>query len=243
MWRLSARCQPSLEAAYEDAENLWERKTGVQLIPLTVQTTGRCAPLDMSCPANSIFIPASLWPNAGIHISEYRMTIRRMEFLCEFESLYRENYSRMYFFSLTIVGEEESARDIVSDVFSKVWDNYDLLDHRNILSYLMTSVRNRSIDHLRRMRRKGMTTDIAHLLTDIEALRWDEEREMMLQRIERDILALPEMTQNVMRLCYFKRMTYNETAEMLGITPRMVKRHISNALARLRERYGVHKKS
>ena len=62
------------------------------------------------------------------------MTIRRMEFLCEFESLYRENYSRMYFFSLTIVGEEESARDIVSDVFSKVWDNYDLLDHRNILS-------------------------------------------------------------------------------------------------------------
>lgn len=49
-----------MEAADEDAENLWERKTGVQLIPLTVQTTGRCAPLDMSCPANSIFIPASL---------------------------------------------------------------------------------------------------------------------------------------------------------------------------------------
>ena len=70
MLRLSARCQPSLEAADEDAENLWERKTGVQLIPLTVQTTGRYAPLDMSCPANSIFIPASLWPNAGIHISE-----------------------------------------------------------------------------------------------------------------------------------------------------------------------------
>lgn len=170
------------------------------------------------------------------------MTIRRIEFLREFESLYRENYSRMFFFSLTLVGEEESARDIVSDVFSKVWDDYDLLDHRNMRSYLMTSVRNRSVDHLRRLQRTGRPTDIAHLVAEIDTLQWDVDREIMLQQLERDLLTLPELTQSVLRLCYYKRMTYSQTAEALGITPRMVKRHITNALARLREKYGVHKK-
>ncbi|MGM9713539.1 MAG: sigma-70 family RNA polymerase sigma factor [Prevotella sp.] len=171
------------------------------------------------------------------------MTIRRIEFLREFESLYRENYSRMYFFSLTLVGEEESARDIVSDIFSKVWDDYDLLDHRNMRSYLMTSVRNRSVDHLRRQQRTGRQTDISHLMAETDTLQWDEDREIMLQQLERDLLALPELTQSVLRLCYYKRMTYSQTAETLGITPRMVKRHITNALTRLREKYGVHKKS
>ena len=174
------------------------------------------------------------------------MTTQRMLFIKEFEQLYRENYSRMFFFSLTIVGEEEVARDVVGDVFSKVWDDYDLLEHRNMKSYLMTSVRNRSIDHLRRQQRMGMTTDVDHLTREIESLRWsnseDNEREQTLQQLEREILNLPELTQQVLRLCYYKHMTYAETADALGISQRMVKRHITNALSKLRAIYGVQKK-
>lgn len=158
-----------------------------------------------------------------------------MEFINEFEALYKEYYSRMYFFSLTIVGEEETARDIVGDVFSKVWDDYDLFDHRNMKSYLMTSVRNRSIDHIRRIRRMGATTEISQLVHGLEAIQWDEDREQKLQQLESSIKQLPELTQQVLKLCYFKHMKQAEAAEELNITPKMVKRHISNALSKLRE--------
>lgn len=151
----------------------------------------------------------------------------------------------MYFFSLTIVGEEEVARDVVGEVFSKVWDDYDLLDQRNMKSYLMTSVRNRCIDYIRKQQRRGIQTDIDHLTKEIDTLQWNnssDEREQTLQQLEKAILQLPELTQQVLKLCYYKHMKHAEAAETLDITPRMVKRHISNALSKLREYYGVQKK-
>lgn len=169
------------------------------------------------------------------------MTIRRLEFLHEFETLYREHYPRMYYFSLTIVGEEEAARDVVGDVFSRVWDDYDLLDHRNIRSFLMMCVRNRSIDLLRLRHRMGLTPVADERLERVaEATVWDEEREQTLTAMEAAIATLPEMTRDILRRHYYAREKYNDIAQALDITPRMVKRHIATALAKLREKCGGH---
>lgn len=169
------------------------------------------------------------------------MTTRRIEFLHEFEALYKEHYPRMYYFSLTIVGEEEAARDVVGDVFSRVWDDYDLLEHRNIKSYLMMSVRNRSIDLLRQRRRMGLRPVAEERLESVaESVTWDEEREAKLLYMEKVIATLPPLTRDILRRHYYLRATYNAIAEDLDITPRMVKRHISTALDKLREKCGVH---
>ena len=170
------------------------------------------------------------------------MTARRIEYLHEFETLYRENFSRLYWFSLTLVGERETACDIVSEVFSQVWDRYDLLEHRNMKAYLMTSVRSRCIDHLRKQQRKGETSDVYHLVAEVDNMMWDEERETTLQQLETAILQLPELTQEVLQLCYYKHLTYKQTGDALGMTQRTVKRHVSNDLAKLREIMGARKR-
>lgn len=163
-----------------------------------------------------------------------------MEFLREFEGLYKEHYSRMYYFSLTIVGEEEAARDVVGDVFSRVWDDYDLLEHRNMKSYLMMSVRNRSIDLLRLRRRMGLTPVADERLERVaESVTWDEEREATLSAMESAIALLPPLTQDILRRHYYRREKYNDIAEALDISPRMVKRHISVALEKIRATCGV----
>lgn len=48
---------------------------------------------------------------------------------------------------------------------------------------------------------------------------------------------MPSQTRLVLERCYFNRMKYQEVADELDITPRMVKRHVSNALSALREAF------
>lgn len=164
------------------------------------------------------------------------MTIKRITYIKEFEQLYRENYTRMYHYSLSIVGDKDHARDIVSETFTKLWDDYDLLYHKNITVLLMTMVRNRSIDFLRTEKRQKSNTE--RIINALYGEHSYEEREQKLQSIEREIQKLPALTRDVLIRCYYQHKKYAEVAEELNITQRMVKRHIVNALAKLR--LGVH---
>lgn len=68
-----------------------------------------------------------------------------------FEKIYTENYTRLYYYALHIVNEEETAKDILNDVFTALWNNIETIDLSKINAYLMASVRNRSVDHLRHL--------------------------------------------------------------------------------------------
>lgn len=160
------------------------------------------------------------------------MTSKRINYIKEFETLYRMNYTRMFHFSLAIVGEEEHARDIVSEVFAKIWDDYDLLNRSNIPTLLMTSVRNRSIDYLRTEKRRNSNTE--NIINALYADHTYEEREQKILRIEQEIQKLPQLTRDILVRCYYHHKKYAEVAEELNITHRMVKRHIMNALSKLR---------
>lgn len=161
------------------------------------------------------------------------MTSKRINYIKEFELLYRKNYTRMFHFSLAIVGDEEHARDIVGEVFTKIWDDYDLLNHGNITTLLMTSVRNRSIDYLRAEKRHNSNTE--NIINALYADHTFEEREQKIIRIEQEIQKLPQLTRDILVRCYYQHKKYAEVAEELNITHRMVKRHIMNALSKLRE--------
>ena len=69
----------------------------------------------------------------------------------------------------------------------------------------------------------------------IEATRY-EEHECLLQQAEQIARELKEPTCTILRLCYFEHLTYQQAADRLGISPNTVKKHISKALAILRER-------
>src|SRR5574344_2103730 len=68
----------------------------------------------------------------------------------KFEKIYTENYSRLYYYALHIVNDSEASKDILSDVFVGLWNNIDKVEMESINAYLMTSIRHRAIDYLRR---------------------------------------------------------------------------------------------
>lgn len=67
-----------------------------------------------------------------------------------FEDIYNKYYKVLYYYALRIVKESYVAEDILQDIFSEFWLRRNEIDKNlSIRSYLYTSVRNRSFDHLK----------------------------------------------------------------------------------------------
>lgn len=67
-----------------------------------------------------------------------------------FEKLFKDNYSKAYYLALRILHDDEASKDVVSDAFELVWKRVRYQDVDNISSYLLTTVKNVSLDYIRK---------------------------------------------------------------------------------------------
>lgn len=65
------------------------------------------------------------------------------------ERLFHDHYEQMYRFAFALLHDNEEARDVVSDVFSRLWDKQLVPDR----AYLMRSVKNACINLIARKKR------------------------------------------------------------------------------------------
>lgn len=84
----------------------------------------------------------------------------------DFETLFRQNYERLYFHAHAIVHDEDVAKDVVSEVFVNVWRLRETIEPSTVLPYLYTSVRNRCLDQLRQSNRQVPL--LQEVLNDLE---------------------------------------------------------------------------
>ncbi|MCQ4872707.1 RNA polymerase sigma factor [Butyricimonas paravirosa] len=71
-----------------------------------------------------------------------------------FKELFGRYYTTLCAFASRIVKNEESAKDIVQEVFIKLWSNRGQLKDISLKSYLFVCVRNTSLTFLRDQKRK-----------------------------------------------------------------------------------------
>lgn len=159
-----------------------------------------------------------------------------------FDRIFTEHYARLYQYAFHITGNAEASRDIVSDVFAGLWKNMSSVKLDKLNAYLMTSVRNRCVDHLRYTILSSQYTEeyiqsYSELYTD-----YAEEREKD-ELVERLLAQLPAQTRRILELCYLHRKKYAEVAEELQISPDTVKKHIVKALKMLKELYNYEKEA
>ncbi len=156
----------------------------------------------------------------------------------QFERAFREYYSRLYFFALRYIDDEETCRDIVSEVFAATWRSRSHVVAVGLLSYLYVAVRNACLTHLRnadKLPTARMASDNLSEQLPATDREW-VQREVRIRMMEAAIAEMPKRTQRVLQSRYFERHTYREIAEELGITTEGVKKQISRALSRLRQR-------
>ncbi len=145
----------------------------------------------------------------------------------EFEKTYRRNFERLFLIAAKIVGEDQ-ARDIVHDVFIKVYDMKTLPN--NIDAYLAVAVRNRSLTALQQMTSFQLIENALPLSDENDEFQFpsaDELRGLVDNELS------PKVQATVCRV-FFEGDSYKQAAEVLDVSVATIHKHVVTALKKLR---------
>ena len=163
----------------------------------------------------------------------------------EFGKLFFEFKPRFIALAYRYVRDRETAEDLVSDSFMTFWEMHETLPADiNVPAYILTSVKNRCLNHLNaQIRHRKAEQDMHSTLT--RRLQADSERtsacdpdllfsEEIRAILKQAVRKMPKMTRSVFLLSRIRNMTYSEIAAELGISVSHVNFEIRRALNLMR---------
>ena len=153
-----------------------------------------------------------------------------------FEQAYDAWYSPLFYLLLRLTGSEDQARDIVHDVFLRLWEKrHSIAMTDSVKSYLFAAVRNAAADLFRKRKAErnyiagsaavggsGTVGDYAAP----DALAASNEMELIAACA---VGRMPEQRRRVFELSYRDGLSPAEIASHLGISPRSVSDHLYEA--------------
>lgn len=151
-----------------------------------------------------------------------------------------DRYGRLaYSVALRVLGDPGRAEDAVQEAFLKIWNHASSFDARrgSLRTWLLTSVRNRSIDYLRgRGAHERQELELQPALAEV-APRSDPWREVSLS-LERSAVReamsnLPAEQRQAVELAYFAGYSHREIADMTRVPLSTVKGRMRLALEKL----------
>ncbi|MDR1524033.1 MAG: RNA polymerase sigma-70 factor [Tannerella sp.] len=163
-----------------------------------------------------------------------------------FKEFYTHWYPRTTAFAREYLLSEDDANDAVQDVFTDLYEKYDLLSGRvDITAYLFTSLKNRCIDVLR------------HRIVEREAANFmQEEYELTLRMkfdsleilddgifdedtvteiLENALATLPERCRTIFVKHKLEGMCQKDIAAELGVSPKTIENQLTIAYRKMRE--------
>lgn len=158
-------------------------------------------------------------------------------YLKSYESLFLEYYEPLVKFANRFVYDIQIGENIVQDVFLKMWENRDKLEFGNsIKSYLYTSVKHLSINHLQKSRTLKKHQETIRLQTIDESTPEDILiNQELIKSIELAIQNLPEKARIVFSMSRLDKLKNAEIAEILNISIKAVEAQMTKALKILRK--------
>lgn len=157
----------------------------------------------------------------------------------EFEKFYKENYSRFYYYALTLVPDDEVCKDLVDDSFHYLWERIESFQWNTGVTYMYTHVHHLCIDYLRRAKmeekHRESFLDIVREWNDHEHLESERRIRIIMQIIEE----MEEPTCTILTECYLKKKKYREVATMVGLSESGVCKHIMKGLNKIRSFFYV----
>lgn len=155
-----------------------------------------------------------------------------------FAKLFNELYSPLYQYCLKLVGNKELAEDIVQEQFVYIWENRERLDRSaSIKAYLFTSVKHRSIDHLRKkfFKNKECIENIpdSNLIGELPNPAEILENKELRAIINKALANLPEKCRIILIMKKLGEFTNKEIANKLNISVKTVENQMTIAIKKL----------
>ncbi len=142
-------------------------------------------------------------------------------------------------FATHFLHDEDQARDVVQDVFLKLWQRKETLDEvENIEAFAMRMTRNRCLDVIRANKTVPIDEDTDRRL---KAKTIDVHSKVELgesaEQIKMLIRQLPELQQNIMHMRDIEQLSYDEIEEATGLQRNAIRVNLSRARKKVRDEY------
>lgn len=156
-----------------------------------------------------------------------------------FKLLYEEYYAPFCLYAKRYIEDKEAREDVVSDVFTSLWDNIDTFDHNSdtALGYIKMCVKNSCLNFLKHQEYVSSYAESIRKKAPVyetepdSVYTLDDLYRMLYEALDK----LPESYRIVFTESFFKGKTHAEIAEELDISVKSVNRYKQRTLELLRK--------
>jgi len=142
-----------------------------------------------------------------------------------------QNFSdRIFRFILSNIKDKDLAKDIVQDTFEKLWLKLQTVEFEKVKSYLFTTAYHTLVDIVRRQKHvTGLESK------NINNMKYESGYSDLQEVLHKAIDKLPEDQRSVLLLRDYEGYTYDEIAQITGLSESQVKVYIYRARKFLKE--------
>ncbi|MFH5883939.1 RNA polymerase sigma-70 factor [Halalkalibaculum sp. DA3122] len=160
----------------------------------------------------------------------------------DFESFFRLFYTDLCKYTYRFTNNREISKDIVQSVFLKVWEQKDFWDDfDSAKSYLYKSVRNEALNYKKHVEVERKTrSEVRQRIKQWKETSRPDDNEKRMDLVREGINTLPDKCQEIFKLSRDSGLTYNEIAEVLGLSVKTVETQMGRAFKKLRSYVKVH---
>jgi len=146
----------------------------------------------------------------------------------------------LFLFSFSYLKSKEAAEDVVQEVFMKIWNNrQEIREGTSFQSYLFTIALNSIRKQFNRLAKNNETKH--DLLLDLSVQKQDfnerSDYQELLNMLQELIDRMPEKRKQVFVRKKLEDKSLKEIAEELGIEPKTVEYHITEAMRFLKQEF------
>lgn len=161
--------------------------------------------------------------------------------LKEFEKIFNRLYESLCLFAYKYVNDLERSKDIVQDVFIKVWEDRVLFKNKDkIEGFFYTAVKNKSLDFVRSKYARDVEAYPSEEMETLQTENYFLSEAIIIEAsdvFERALKLLPNKCAEAIRLS-IENYTNKEIAEEMSISVYTVKEYKKRAYKKLRKTLG-----
>ncbi len=141
-----------------------------------------------------------------------------------------EHADGVFRFILKNMRDEEGARDVVQEAFTRMWERVDTISFEKSKSYLFTSAYHIMIDALRKTGRQTSFEEVSYDKSSSDR-HYSDLKEVLDEAVKR----LPEVQRSALLLRDYEGYSYKEIGDMLALSESQVKVYIFRARVAMKE--------
>ncbi len=145
---------------------------------------------------------------------------------------------RVFSFANYSLRAREDAEDITQDVFIKLWQNWQRLDHSKLNAWLMRVAHNAVVDHVRKHKKANEQVDDYAELEDQASEEYsggDLDDRAFKQQLMEAIKSLDDPFRSILVMRDIEGMSYTDIQQSLDISASQVKVYLHRGRRKLRE--------